>query len=79
MGEICIGGEGLARGYLNRDDLTLERFILDPFGGSPYAQMYLTGDLGRYLPDGAIEFFGRNDAQIKLRGFRIELGKSKPR
>ena len=74
VGEICIGGEGLARGYLNRDDLTLERFILDPFGGSPYAQMYLTGDLGRYLPDGAIEFFGRNDAQIKLRGFRIELG-----
>lgn len=74
VGEICIGGEGLARGYLNRDDLTLERFILDPFGGSPYAQIYLTGDLGRYLPDGTIEFFGRNDAQIKLRGFRIELG-----
>lgn len=74
VGEICIGGAGLARGYLNRDDLTLERYILDPFGGSPYALMYLTGDLGRYLPDGTIEFFGRNDAQIKLRGFRIELG-----
>jgi amino acid adenylation domain-containing protein/thioester reductase-like protein len=74
VGEIGIGGDVLARGYLNRDDLTLERFILDPFGGSPYALMYLTGDLGRYLPDGTIEFFGRNDAQIKLRGFRIELG-----
>jgi amino acid adenylation domain-containing protein/thioester reductase-like protein len=74
VGEICIGGEGLARGYLHRDDLTLERFVLDPFGGSPYALMYLTGDLGRYLPDGTIEYFGRNDAQIKLRGFRIELG-----
>ncbi|MFZ4789681.1 MAG: amino acid adenylation domain-containing protein [Candidatus Competibacteraceae bacterium] len=74
IGEICIGGDGLARGYLNRDDLTMERFILDPLGGSPYAQIYLTGDLGRYLPEGTIEFFGRNDAQIKLRGFRIELG-----
>ncbi|EIC20389.1 non-ribosomal peptide synthetase [Thiorhodovibrio frisius] len=74
VGEICIGGEGLARGYLNRDDLTVERFVLDPFGGSPYARMYLTGDLGRFLPDGTIEFFGRNDAQIKVRGFRIELG-----
>ena len=74
IGEICIGGDNLARGYLNRDDLTLERFILDSFDGSPYALMYLTGDLGRFLPDGTIEFFGRNDSQIKLRGFRIELG-----
>ena len=74
VGEICIGGDNLARGYLNRDDLTIERFVLDPFDASPYALMYLTGDLGRFLPDGTIEFFGRNDAQIKLRGFRIELG-----
>ena len=74
IGEICIGGDNLARGYLNREDLTIERFVLDPFDGSPYALMYLTGDLGRFLPDGTIEFFGRNDAQIKLRGFRIELG-----
>ena len=74
VGEICIGGSGLARGYLNRDDLTLERFVIDPFGGSPYALMYMTGDLGRFLPDGTIEFFGRNDAQVKVRGFRIELG-----
>ncbi|MDD2466555.1 MAG: amino acid adenylation domain-containing protein [Desulfobulbus sp.] len=74
VGEICIGGDNLARGYLNRDDLTIERFVIDPFDPSPYALMYLTGDLGRFLPDGTIEFFGRNDAQIKLRGFRIELG-----
>ena len=74
VGEICIGGSGLARGYLNRDDLTLERFVIDPFGDSPYALMYMTGDLGRFLPDGTIEFFGRNDAQVKVRGFRIELG-----
>lgn len=74
VGEICIGGSGLARGYLNRDDLTLDRFVIDPFGGSPYALMYMTGDLGRFLPDGTIEFFGRNDAQVKVRGFRIELG-----
>ncbi len=74
IGEICIGGDGLARGYLNRPDLTLERFITDPLGGSPYAMMYVTGDLGRYLPDGTIVFHGRNDFHIKLRGFRIELG-----
>ncbi len=74
VGEICIGGANLARGYLKRDDLTLERFVIDPFGGSPYALMYLSGDLGRFLPDGTIEFFGRNDAQVKVRGFRIELG-----
>ncbi len=74
VGEICIGGMNLARGYLNRDDLTLERFVLDPFDGSPYALMYLSGDLGRFQADGTIEYFGRNDAQVKLRGFRIELG-----
>ncbi|MFP4325470.1 MAG: amino acid adenylation domain-containing protein [Desulfonatronovibrio sp.] len=74
VGEICIAGSGLARGYINREEMTLERFVLDPFGDSPYALMYLTGDLGRFMPDGTIEFFGRNDAQVKIRGFRIELG-----
>ncbi|MBF0548425.1 MAG: amino acid adenylation domain-containing protein [Candidatus Riflebacteria bacterium] len=74
VGEICIGGNCLGRGYLNRDDQTLERFVIDPFESSPYALMYLTGDLGRFLPDGTIEFFGRNDSQVKVRGFRIELG-----
>jgi amino acid adenylation domain-containing protein/thioester reductase-like protein len=73
VGEICIGG-GAARGYLNRDDLTHERFVIDPFDSSPYALMYLSGDLGRYLDDGTIEFLGRNDSQVKIRGYRIELG-----
>ena len=79
VGEICIAGEGLARGYLGRDEQTMERFVVDPFGSSPYATMYLSGDLGRFLPDGAIEFVGRNDAQIKLRGFRVELGEIESR
>lgn len=74
IGEICIGGKNMARGYLNRPDITNERFISDPFAASTYALMYTSGDLGRFLPDGTIEFFGRNDSQIKLRGFRIELG-----
>ncbi|MBF0119717.1 MAG: amino acid adenylation domain-containing protein, partial [Desulfobacterales bacterium] len=68
-GEIYIGGDGLARGYLNRPDLTKERFIETSFG-----RLYKTGDLGRFLPDGNIEYIGRIDNQIKLRGFRIELG-----
>ena len=72
-GEICIAG-GPARGYINREDLTQERFVLDPFDESPYNLIYLSGDLGRYRDDGTIEFLGRNDAQIKVRGFRIELG-----
>ncbi|WP_213942321.1 AMP-binding protein, partial [Pseudomonas sp. dw_612] len=71
-GEIYIGGAGVARGYLNRDDLTAERFLNDPF--STNGRMYRTGDLGRYLPDGNIEYLGRNDDQVKIRGFRIELG-----
>ncbi len=73
-GEIYIGGAGVARGYLNRDDLTAERFLQDPFATAPNARMYRTGDLGRYLPDGNIEYLGRNDDQVKIRGFRIELG-----
>ncbi|KFF82686.1 amino acid adenylation domain-containing protein, partial [Pseudomonas syringae] len=66
-GEIYIGGAGVARGYLNRDDLTAERFLKDPFSQNPAARMYRTGDLGRYLPDGNIEYLGRNDDQVKIR------------
>ncbi|WP_201320211.1 amino acid adenylation domain-containing protein, partial [Burkholderia sp. E168m30] len=73
-GEIHIGGVGLARGYLGQPELTAQRFIADPFGGTPHARLYKTGDLGRWLPDGTIEYLGRNDFQVKLRGFRIELG-----
>ncbi|QDL09668.1 non-ribosomal peptide synthetase [Brasilonema octagenarum UFV-E1] len=69
-GELYIGGDGLARGYLNRPDLTEEKFIPNPFGNS---KLYKTGDLGRYLPNGNIEFLGRVDHQVKIRGFRIEL------
>ncbi|MFN6565574.1 MAG: amino acid adenylation domain-containing protein [Nostoc sp. ChiSLP01] len=69
-GELYIGGDGLARGYLNRPELTKERFIPNPFINS---KLYKTGDLGRYLPDGNIEFLGRVDNQVKIRGFRIEL------
>ncbi|MBM7130015.1 non-ribosomal peptide synthetase, partial [Dyella mobilis] len=73
-GEIYIGGAGVASGYLNRPDLTAERFLDDPFSPHPDARMYRTGDLARYLSDGNLEFLGRNDHQIKIRGFRIELG-----
>ncbi|WP_416768984.1 amino acid adenylation domain-containing protein [Pseudomonas sp. RHF3.3-3] len=78
-GEIYIGGAGVARGYLNRDDLTAERFLRDPFSQDASARMYRTGDLGRYLPDGNIEYLGRNDDQVKIRGFRIELGEIEAR
>jgi amino acid adenylation domain-containing protein len=71
-GEIAIGGDGVALGYLNRPALTAERFVPDPF--APGALMYLTGDLARFLPDGRIEHLGRLDHQIKIRGFRVELG-----
>lgn len=73
-GQLCIGGEGLSRGYLNRADLTAESFVPNPFGSEPGARLYKTGDLARYLPDGNIEVLGRIDHQIKLRGFRIEPG-----
>ncbi|WP_414568460.1 non-ribosomal peptide synthetase [Nostoc sp. CCY 9925] len=72
-GELYIGGEGLAREYLNRTELTAKNFITHPFSKKPKARLYKTGDLARYLPDGNIEFLGRIDNQVKIRGFRIEL------
>lgn len=71
IGELLIGGDGLAQGYHNRPELTAERFIEDPFGDG---KLYRTGDLGRYLADGTIEFIGRKDFQVKISGYRIELG-----
>src|SRR4029077_13154716 len=73
-GDIYIGGAGVARGYLNRPDLTSERFRPNPFGTDPRARLYETGDLGRWRPDGIIEYLGRRDHQVKIRGFRIESG-----
>ena len=75
VGEIWIGGKGVARGYLNRPELTAERFIHDPFSKKKRnGKIYRTGDLGKFLPDGNIDFMGRADHQVKLRGYRIELG-----
>ena len=74
IGELHIGGDGLARGYLNHPHLTSEKFIGDPFSKRPSDRLYKTGDLARYLPDGNIEFKGRLDDQVKIRGYRIEPG-----
>jgi hypothetical protein len=73
-GDLYIGGEGLARGYLNNAGLTAENFLPSPFSARPGARLYKTGDRARYLPDGNIDFLGRVDNQVKIRGFRIELG-----
>lgn len=73
-GELYIGGDGLARGYVNQQALTKEKFIPDPFRGTPLAKLYQTGDLVKYQPDGTLEFLGRLDHQVKIRGYRIELG-----
>jgi len=73
-GELYIAGDGLARGYFNRPELTARAFISNPFSDEPDARLYKTGDLARYLPDGNIEYLGRIDNQVKIRGYRIELG-----
>lgn len=74
QGEIYVGGDGVTRGYLNRPELTDQRFIADPFEPTPGARLYKSGDLARWRSDGELEYLGRGDHQVKIRGFRIELG-----
>jgi amino acid adenylation domain-containing protein len=74
VGELYIGGEGVARGYHNRPDLNATKFMPSPFSDQPKSRLYRTGDLGRYTADGTIEFLGRIDHQVKIRGFRVEMG-----
>jgi len=74
VGELYLAGDGLARGYLHRAELTAERFVSASIGGHPVKRAYRTGDLARYRPDGNLEFLGRTDHQVKIRGFRVELG-----
>ena len=78
-GEICIAGEGLAHGYLNRPALTAERFVPDARSSEPGARMYRSGDLGHWRRDGTVEFLGRADSQVKIRGYRVELGEIQAR
>ena len=74
VGELCIGGDGVARGYLNSPDLTAQKFVADPFAADPGARLYRTGDRACFREDGTLEFLGRTDNQVKVAGHRIELG-----
>jgi amino acid adenylation domain-containing protein len=74
IGEIFLGGDGIARGYLRRPDLNAAKFLQDPFNSGEGRRMYRTGDLGRFLPDGNVQFIGRRDGQAKIHGFRVETG-----